>query len=128
MQHNHNINFFLFSSKIQNTIPFIKKTMHKLLVIFNFIIYVQVDCFSHHLPFSNHNRLGAQKRIPWAWSVPVSPNTQIRRPVDKVIMSGSEQEGFSDEAMMALLKRVSNAKSRLCEMPIVVLDAMLPLQ
>ena len=45
-----------------------------------------------------------------------------------VSLTGDSQNSFSDESMLALLKRVAHAKSRIFEMPVVVLDAMLPRQ
>jgi hypothetical protein len=43
-------------------------------------------------------------------------------------MSSDKDGGLSDEAVLDLLKRVANAKTRMFEMPVVVLDAMLPRQ
>jgi hypothetical protein len=97
------------------------------LALLNLIIFVEVDGFSQ---FLSCNHLNAAKLTPRKGFALVKSrsSTQVGRPMGNLKMSEDKQEGFSDEAMNSLLKRVADAKRRLCEMPIVVLDAMLPRQ
>ena len=90
-------------------------------------------CFTPRtFPYNHNTRLwisGQALRAPRADSYRLpSLISRARNQKTHISMSNYNEGGLNDEAVLGLLKRVANAKSRMFEMPIVVLDAMLPRQ